>query len=102
MHFFMFFFVTILFFLFTPGIILSLPSKGSKYTIAITHAILFSFIFCFIHKSVWDWGVTNGWIVGGHRYHKAMIENMTMPQCKDKKGKYKDGYCYDDSGNIIS
>lgn len=102
MHFFMFFFVAVLFFLLTPGIVLSLPIKGSKTTVALTHAVIFAFIFCIIHKSVWDWGVKNGWISGGHRYNRSMmIENMTMPQCKEKNGTYKAGYCYDSSGKEI-
>lgn len=98
----MFFFVAFLFFILTPGIVLSLPPKGSKCTVALTHAVIFAFVFCLIHKSVWDWGVANGWIAGGHRYHRSMIEGMTMPQCKEKKGIYNAGYCIDANGNEIS
>jgi len=102
MHLFMFVFVAFLFFILTPGIILSLPPKGSKTVVAITHAIVFAFVLCLIHKSVWDWGVANGWIAGGHRYHRSMMESMTMGQCKSNNGTYKDGYCYDASGKEIS
>lgn len=40
-------FVTILFFILTPGLIVCLPSKGNKYVAAATHAILFSVILFF-------------------------------------------------------
>ena len=33
--------IAVLFFLLTPGILLSLPKKGSKYTVAATHAVVF-------------------------------------------------------------
>ena len=40
----------VLFFLLTPGIILSLPPHGSKITVAITHAIVFGAIWTFAHR----------------------------------------------------
>ena len=40
----------ILFFLLTPGILVSLPPKGSKYTVALVHAILFGLITWFIQS----------------------------------------------------
>jgi len=45
-------FVAILFFVLTPGILLSLPSKGSRFVIAAIHAIIFAIIIYFIHKDV--------------------------------------------------
>jgi len=63
MHALMFIFTALLFFILTPGIVLSLPPKGSKVTVAVVHALVFALIFTFTHKLVWEWGVSNGWIV---------------------------------------
>jgi hypothetical protein len=65
----MFLFVALLFFILTPGILLTVPSGSSKTTVAITHAVVFALIFTLTHKLVWDWGVANGWIVEKHRKH---------------------------------
>ncbi len=67
----MFLFVALLFFLLTPGILLTVPSGASKTTVAITHAIVFALLFTLTHKMVWDWGVANGWIVPGNQKHKS-------------------------------
>lgn len=40
----MFIFAFLLFFILTPGILISLPPKGSKITVALTHAFVFSII----------------------------------------------------------
>jgi len=40
----MFIFAFLLFFILTPGILLSLPPKGSKMTVALTHAFVFAII----------------------------------------------------------
>uniref|UniRef100_A0A6C0E8U1 Uncharacterized protein n=1 Tax=viral metagenome TaxID=1070528 RepID=A0A6C0E8U1_9ZZZZ len=40
-------YVAILFFLLTPGILLSLPPKGGKYVVAIVHAIVFAVVLHF-------------------------------------------------------
>lgn len=46
-------FVAALFFVLTPGILLSLPPNGSKVTVAITHAIVFAIVYCLTHKIVY-------------------------------------------------
>jgi len=43
----------ILFFLLTPGTILSLPAGGSRTTVALTHATLFGLVWHFTHKMIW-------------------------------------------------
>lgn len=48
----MFFYTALLFFLLTPGILLTLPPKGKKITVAVVHAVVFGLIFCFSHKIV--------------------------------------------------
>jgi len=49
----LFLFAFVLFFVLTPGILLTLPPKTSKLMVAAVHAILFSLVFVF----------TNHWIM---------------------------------------
>ena len=46
----LFLFSALLFFLLTPGILLSLPPGGSKMVVAITHAIVFGAVFTLSHR----------------------------------------------------
>lgn len=46
-------FVFMLFFLLTPGILVQLPPNGSKITVALTHALVFTALWTLLHKSVW-------------------------------------------------
>ena len=46
-------YVAFLFFLLTPSILLRLPPKGSKITVAVVHALVFAIVFHFTHKLVW-------------------------------------------------
>ena len=46
-------FLAVLFFVLTPGILLSLPPGGSKTTVAAVHAIVFALVFHFTNKMVW-------------------------------------------------
>jgi hypothetical protein len=41
-----------LFYVLTPGIVLSLPSGGSKMTVALTHAAVFGLVWMLTHKIV--------------------------------------------------
>lgn len=49
----MFFYTALLFFLLTPGILLTLPPKGKKMTVAAVHALVFGLILGLTHKMVW-------------------------------------------------
>lgn len=40
-------YVAVLFFLLTPGIVLSLPPKGSKVMVALVHALVFAVLLNF-------------------------------------------------------
>lgn len=51
----MFIFTAVLFFLLTPGILLSLPPGGSKMMVAATHAIVFATICTVFRKTVMSW-----------------------------------------------
>jgi hypothetical protein len=51
-------FVAALFFVLTPGILLTLPPKGSKVVVALTHAIVFSVVLHLVYKRVQHWTVS--------------------------------------------
>jgi hypothetical protein len=42
-----------LFFVLTPGVVLSLPPGGSKLTVAGVHAVVFGVAWALTHKLVW-------------------------------------------------
>jgi hypothetical protein len=46
-------FIALLFFVLTPGILLSLPSGGSLMQKAAVHAVVFALVYHLTHKSVW-------------------------------------------------
>jgi len=46
-------FTAVLFIALTPGILVTLPPKGSKLAIAVTHGLLFALIYAVTHKAVW-------------------------------------------------
>ena len=52
MHWLMFIYAAALFFVLTPGILLSLPPKGKKMTVAAVHALVFAFVFTISHKFI--------------------------------------------------
>jgi hypothetical protein len=45
-------YVAVLFFVLVPGVLLSLPKGGSKYTVAVVHALVFGLVFHVTHKLV--------------------------------------------------
>ena len=45
--------VVALFVVLTPGILLSLPPKGSKLVVALTHGIVFAVVLKLIYKPLW-------------------------------------------------
>ena len=45
-------YIIALFFVLTPGVFLSLPSGGSKTTVALTHAVVFGLVLHLTHKIV--------------------------------------------------
>ena len=51
-------YAAILFFVLVPGILLSLPPKGTKFVVAGVHALVFALIFHFTHKLVWRLGAS--------------------------------------------
>jgi hypothetical protein len=51
-------YAAILFFVLVPGVLLSIPRRGSKLTVAAVHALVFGIIYHFTHKLVWRLGVS--------------------------------------------
>jgi uncharacterized membrane protein len=47
-------FIAVLFFLLTPGIVLSLPAGGSLLQKAAVHAVVFALVYHLTHKAVWN------------------------------------------------
>jgi hypothetical protein len=45
----------VLFFVLTPGVLLTLPSKGSVYLVAFVHAIVFGIVYKLTHKMVYNY-----------------------------------------------
>jgi hypothetical protein len=73
----MFVFTAFLFFVLTPGILLSLPPKGSKMMVAGVHAIVFALVLTFTHKLVFDFGVSSGLIMEegySNKYVDALLQ----------------------------
>ena len=46
-------YVAVLFVALTPGVLLTLPKGGSKYTVALVHGLVFALVFHLTHKMVW-------------------------------------------------
>ena len=46
-------FTAALFFVLTPGILLRIPSGGSKVVVAATHALVFALVYHFTHNAAW-------------------------------------------------
>ena len=53
-------YVALLFFVLTPGILVTLPPKSSKLVVAGFHAIVFALIWHFTHKIVWRMSSAEG------------------------------------------
>jgi hypothetical protein len=47
-------YAALLFFILTPAVLVRLPPKGGKYTVAAFHALVFALIFHFTAKMVWQ------------------------------------------------
>jgi hypothetical protein len=65
-------FTGFLFFLFTPGIVYTLPTGGSKITVAATHAVVFGL--AYLYNELWnkfEWGINDGFKVKAHKKPKC-------------------------------
>ena len=53
MNLYMILFTAVLFYVLTPGILLSIPQNASKHTKALVHAVVFAAAYHFTHRQVW-------------------------------------------------
>jgi hypothetical protein len=60
MNAFLFIVLVLLFVALTPNILLSLPPKASKLTVAFTHGLVFAVVWTLIHKPLWRFGESLG------------------------------------------
>jgi hypothetical protein len=79
-------FVAILFFVLTPGIVLSLPPKGSKIVVAATHAIVFAVVYSLTHKLVYSY-LYEGFLTVECGNAKAAFDRIRMDRNADKATK---------------
>ena len=49
----------LLFFVLTPGILVTLPKKASKYVVAFTHAVIFAFVYHLFARWFWHSKMAN-------------------------------------------
>jgi len=47
-------YVFVLFFLLTPGVLLTLPPKSSTVIVALTHAFVFTLLMWLTHSAIWS------------------------------------------------
>lgn len=50
-------YAAILFFLLSPGVLLRLPPKGSKFVVVATHAVIFAIVMGLTCKMVWKFSM---------------------------------------------
>ena len=90
-------YVAVLFFVLTPGVLLSLPPKSSKLVVAATHAVVFALIWHFTHKIVWRMSVGHEGFAEGYNENKLTKGEYIGKACDSadatyfsKTGKFKD------------
>ena len=69
-------YIALLFFALTPGVLVSLPPKRGKFTVAAVHALIFAGIWHFTHKFVW--------ITSMNMFAPAKHEGMEDEKADDK------------------
>lgn len=79
-------FTALLFVLLVPGVVLSLPPKGSLLTKAVVHGLVFALVYHFTHGMVWHWSVGS---TSGFRVSEGFaVDKGTMcaknEDCKSK------------------
>ena len=74
-------YIALLFFVLTPGVLVSLPPKKGKFTVAAVHALIFALIWHFTHKFVWNTSMMI--MMVGHEG----LENEEKMDKKEKKSE---------------
>jgi len=88
-------YTAILFFILVPGVLLRLPPKGGKFTVAAVHALVFGLIYHFTHKLVWRAGVSLEGFEALEVSAPGQKEGMKHDD-KKKEGMKKEGMKHDD------
>jgi len=78
------FYAAILFFVLTPAVLVRLPPKGGKFTVAAVHAVVFALIFHFTHKMVWQLSMGMGM---PRPIRKEGMEDTNGEEDEEKKKK---------------
>ena len=81
MNFFMAIYMALLFYVLTPGILVTLPPRGGKMIVAATHAIVFSIVYYFTHRFIW--------MSSTGMYRKESMTTDEPVQAHDKKVIYQ-------------
>jgi hypothetical protein len=79
-------FSAVLFFVLTPGILVTLPKNGSKVTIAAVHALIFAVVFHFSNKLVVH--LSEGFKEGKCNRCPAGYYHPSSSNCSCKKNGY--------------
>jgi hypothetical protein len=81
-------YAAILFFVLVPGVLLSIPRRGSKLVVAAVHALVFGLVYHFTHKLVWRLGAS---LEGFEALEvSAPKENMKENMEKEKEKEEKE------------
>jgi len=98
MHWIFSLYVAFLFFVLTPAILVRLPPKGGKFTVAAFHALVFALVLHFTGKIVWNFSRS---LEG---FHEGAAGNTVTPKeraelllKKNKDMCEKDGKIYDET-----
>ena len=80
-----------LFFVLTPGVLLTLPSKGSVYLIALVHAVVFGIVYKLTHKMVYRYfseGFLSNTCTTDMDCNRSMNCNKTVDPSCDINARY--------------
>ena len=83
-------YAAILFFILVPGVLLRVPPKGGKFTVAAVHALVFGLIYHFTHKLVWRAGVS---LEG---FEALEVQAPGQQEGMKKEGMKKEGMNHDE------
>ena len=78
----MFIYAFLLFFVLTPGVLLSLPPKGSKMVVAGVHALVFAIVWQITHKMVWK--ATSGLFESMSKYNNTEDRIYSLYESEDR------------------
>lgn len=88
------FYTALLFFILTPAVLVRLPPKGNKYTVAAFHALVFALVFHFTGKMVWRLSSgMEGFSEGLTQQQIDALQTKATQECKKKGGSWKNNMC---------